>query len=203
MASLNDDNREVKYFAQLYDESLAAYRTYMSSLREHLDLLYGAALVNRVDSLGLDDNDLRLSGMLIQLALDERVSTLSGVDFLRLWHVNLTNLIQCTSCSCANLVSRFNGDLDVDMDICLTSIEIVYGLSASSAFQRLSTVLVKGGRLFADAVKEILDGLHGPYYHWSETFLQLDAKYIAQLKVSFSDMRLESDPSDDAADIDR
>jgi hypothetical protein len=45
MASFNEANREVKYFAQLYDESLGAYRTYMKSLREHLGLLYGAALV--------------------------------------------------------------------------------------------------------------------------------------------------------------
>jgi hypothetical protein len=175
----------------------------MNSLREHLGLLYGAALINRVDRLELDENDLRLSGMLIQLALDERVSMLSGIDFLRLWRVDLLGLIGCTACSCADLISRFVGELDVDQDFCLTSIETVYGENASGAFQRLSAVLMKGGRSFPDAVKEILDGRHGPYYHWGEAFLQLDAEYTAQLKVSFGIMKLESMTSDDAADSDR
>jgi hypothetical protein len=203
MASFNEANREVKYFSQLYDESLGAYRTYMKSLREHLGLLYGAALVERVDYLGLDENDLRLSGMLIQLVQDERVSMLSGIDFLRLWRVDLLGLIRCTACSCADLISRFVGELDVDQDFCLTSIETVYGENASGAFQRLSAVLMKGGRSFPAAVKEILDGRHGPYYYWTKTFLQLDAEYTAQLKVSFGALMLESTTSDDAADLDR
>jgi hypothetical protein len=134
----DEANPEVKYFAQLYNESLDAYRSYMESLREHLDLLYGAALVDRMDRLGLDQGDMRLSGLLVQLALDERVSMLDGCDFLRLWHVDLLSLIGCTSCSCDNLVSRFTGDLDADVDICASSIEVVYGESASNAFQRLS-----------------------------------------------------------------
>jgi hypothetical protein len=184
MASFNEANREVKYFAQLYDESLGAYRTYMCSLREHLVLLYGAALVNRVDRLGLDENDLRLSGMLIQLALDERVSMLSGIDFLRLWRVDLLGLIGCTACSCADLISRFVGELDVDQDFCLTSIETVYGENASGAFQRLSAVLMKGGRSFPDAVKEILDGRHGPYYHWMKKLFNQTTQLVFRLYYS-------------------
>jgi hypothetical protein len=85
----------------------------------------------------------------------------------------------------------------------LTSIDVVYGESASGDFRRLCTVLVKSGRLFPDAVKEILDGQHGPYYHWGEAFLQLDAEYTAQLKMSFGVMKLESMTLDDAADLDR
>jgi hypothetical protein len=203
MAGSNADNHEVKYFAQLYDESLSAYRSYMESLREHLGLLYGAALVDRFGRLGLDENNMRLSGLLVQLALDERVSLLAGSDFLRLWRVDLLGLIGCTSCSCANLVSRFGGALDADMDICLTSIEVVYGESASGAFQRLSTVLLKSGRSFPDAVKEILDGRHGPYYHWGEAFLQLDAEHTAQWNISFGTLGLDVLTLDDAADADR
>jgi hypothetical protein len=81
--------------------------------------------------------------------------------------------------------------------------DVVYGESASGDFRRLCTVLVKGGRLFPDAVKEILDGLHGPYYHWGEAFLRLDAEYTAQLKMSYGIMKLESLTLDDDADIDR
>jgi hypothetical protein len=199
----NEDNREVRYFAQLYDEGLSAYRSYMDSLREHLDLLYGAALVDRIGRLGLDEGDMRLSGLLVQLALDERVSMLDGCDFLRIWRVELPSLIGCTFCSCANLVSRFGGVLDADMDICLTSVEVVYGESASGAFQRSSTVLLKGGRSFPDAVKEILDGRHGPYYHWGEAFLQLDAEYTAQWNMSFGTLGLDVLTLDDAADAAR
>jgi hypothetical protein len=61
----------------------------MGSLREHLNLLYGAELVDRLDRLGLDQGDMRLSGLLVQLALDKRISMLNGCDFLRLWHVDL------------------------------------------------------------------------------------------------------------------
>jgi hypothetical protein len=154
-------------------------------LREHLGLLYGAGLVDRIGQLSLDENDLRLSGMLIQLAVDESVSMLSGIDFLRLWYIDLLELIGHTTCSCADLISRFVGELDIDQDLCLTSIEIIYGENASGAFQRLSAMLMKGGRSFPDAVKEILDGLHGSYCQWGEAFLRLDAEYTAQLKVSF------------------
>jgi hypothetical protein len=202
-SGFNEDNREVKYFAELYDESLSAYRSYMDSLREHLDLLYGAALVDRIGRLGLDEGDMRLSGLLVQLALDERVSMLDGYDFLRLWRVDLLSLIGCTSCSCANLVSRFSGALDADMDICITSVEVVYGESASSAFRPLSMVLLKCGRSFPDAVKEILDGRHGPYFHWGQAFLQLDAECTAKRNISFGTLGLDSMMLDDAADADR
>jgi hypothetical protein len=39
----NEPNLEIEYFALIYNESLDAFRSYMGSLREHLNLLYGAA----------------------------------------------------------------------------------------------------------------------------------------------------------------
>jgi hypothetical protein len=67
---------------------------------------------------------MRLSGLLVQLALDERISMLNGCDFLRLWHVDLLSLVGCTNCTHENLVSRLIDDLDVDLDICTTSLKV-------------------------------------------------------------------------------
>jgi hypothetical protein len=198
MASLNEDNREVKYFAQLYEESLDACQSYMTSLYERLGLLYGESLVDHIRDLVLYESDQRLAGVLIQLAGDERVSMLPVCDFLRLWHVDLLGLIERSVCSCAGLVSHFGGELDVDLDFCLAIVESVYGQDAGSDFRLLSTVLLKLGHSFPDAVKEILGGQHGPFYHWRKAFLQLDAERMAQLKVSFAAMGLDVPTSDDA-----
>jgi hypothetical protein len=192
MASCNENNREVKYFAHLYEESLDACQSYMISLYERLGLLYGEGLVDHIRYLVLYESDQRLTGVLIQLAGDEKVSMLPGCDFLRLWHVDLLGLIERTVCSCAGLVSQFAGELDVDLNFCVANVETVYGQDVGGDFRLLSTVLLKLGRSFPDAVKEVLGGLHGPFYHWRKTFLQLNAERTAQLKVSFSNMNLES-----------
>jgi hypothetical protein len=141
--------------------------------------------------------------MLIQLAVDKRVAMLSGIDFLRLWNIDLLELIRHTTCSYADLISRFVGSHDIDQDLCLICCEIIYGENASGSFRRLSSILMKRGRSFPDAVKEILDGLHGSYIQWNEAFLRLNAEYTAQLRVTFENMRLESMRSDDTTDVAR
>jgi hypothetical protein len=73
---------EIEYFATIYDKSLDTFNSHMESLREYVDLLYGPEVVNRLNSLGLHQDDCQLSGLLIQLALDERVARLSECDFL-------------------------------------------------------------------------------------------------------------------------
>jgi hypothetical protein len=44
---------EIEYFATIYDKSLDTFNSYMESLREHVDLLYGPEVVDRINSLGL------------------------------------------------------------------------------------------------------------------------------------------------------
>jgi hypothetical protein len=128
---------------------------------------------------------------------------LNGCDFLRLWHVDLLSLIGCTNCTHENLVSRFIDDLDVDLDICTTSIECVYGVSVGNDFRQLSMILLKCGRTFPDAVKEILGGKYGVYYNWRQAFLQLDSEYTAKRETSFSTLGLRSMTLDGDSDADR
>jgi hypothetical protein len=56
---------EIEYFATVYDMSLDSFNSYMESLREHMGLLYGPEVVDRLNSLGLHQDDCRLSGLLI------------------------------------------------------------------------------------------------------------------------------------------
>jgi hypothetical protein len=56
----------------------------------------------------------------------------------------------------------------------------VYGVSVGNDFRQLSMVLLKCGRTFPDAVREILGGKYGVYYNWRQAFLQLDSEYTAK-----------------------
>jgi hypothetical protein len=199
-STLNEPNLEVEYFAQIYNESLDAFQSYMASLNDHLCLLYGDALMARVSCLGLDQCDMRLSGLLVQLALDERVSMLSGCDFLRLWNVDLLGLIGCTDCTSDNLLARFTDVLDFDLDICMTSIEYVYGISVANDFRLLIMLQVKIGRTVPDAVRDVLSGKYGVYYNWRQAFLQLDSEHTARCAFSFSSMGLHSTVPDSGSD---
>jgi hypothetical protein len=69
---------EIEYMATVYNESLDTLSSYMEVLREYIGLLYGSQVVDRLRSLNLHQDDCRLAGMLIQLAGDERVSSLDG-----------------------------------------------------------------------------------------------------------------------------
>jgi hypothetical protein len=117
---------EIEYFATIYDKSLDTFNSYMESLREHVNLLYGPEVVNRINSLGLHQDDCRLSGLLIQLALDERVARLSGCDFLRLCNVRLMDLLNNCYITHEGLASKFIDDQSVDLETCMLSLECVY-----------------------------------------------------------------------------
>jgi hypothetical protein len=61
---------EIEYFPTIHHESLDTFPSYMESLWEHVNLLYGAALVDRLNHLRLDQRELRLAGLLLGLVQD-------------------------------------------------------------------------------------------------------------------------------------
>jgi hypothetical protein len=84
---------EIEYMATVYNESLDTLSSYMEVLREHIGLLYGSQVVDRLRSLSLHQDDCRLAGLLIQLGVDERIAMLEGCDFLRIYNVRLMDLL--------------------------------------------------------------------------------------------------------------
>jgi hypothetical protein len=94
----------------------------------------------------LHQDDCRISGLLIQMALDGKVAMLPGSNFLRLWNVDLLNLLNCSRCTHENLASKFVKDLAIDLETCIISIESIYGLNVSGDFNHLVTALSQHAR---------------------------------------------------------
>jgi hypothetical protein len=117
--------------ATVYNESLDTLSSYMDVLREHIGLLYGSQVVNRLRGLSLHQDDCRLAGMLVQLAGDERIATLDGCDFLRICNVRLMDLLNSCPITHEGLASQFVGEQASDLETCMVSIEYVYGRRVS------------------------------------------------------------------------
>jgi hypothetical protein len=109
---------EIEYVATAYNMSLDTFNSYMASLREHIGLLYGSEVADRQSSLGLHQDDCRLSGLLIQLAVDERIAMLEGCDFLRICNIRLMDLLNSCHVTHEGLASQFVGDQAIDLDQC-------------------------------------------------------------------------------------
>jgi hypothetical protein len=169
----------------------------MESLREHLNLLYGPEMVDRLNNLGLHQDGCRLSGLLIQLALDGRVAVLSGSDFLRLCNVYLVNLLDCCYATHEGLAFKFIDDLAIDIETCM-----IYGLKVSGDFNHLVTALVKNGLTFECAVEKILHGEYGNPYAWELAHLQVDADYRNNRGPMFEKLYLEPTVPDNRSDVD-
>jgi hypothetical protein len=194
---------EIEYFATVCNMSLDTFNSYMESLREHIGLLYGSEVVGRLNSLSLHQDDCRLSGLLIQLALDERIAMLVGCDFLRLCNIRLMDLLNSCHVTHEGLASQFVDDQAIDLETCMVSVEYVYGVSVSGDLKNLVTALVRDGASFEDAVRGILHGEYGNPYSWAEVYLQKEAEYRANRGPLFENLRLDSTVSDDEADVDR
>jgi hypothetical protein len=124
--SPSSPNLEISYFAIVYRDSLNPSRIYLESLKEHINLLYGPSVDIRLGNLSLHDNDLHLSGLLVQLALDEKVAMITGSDCLRSWNVDLLSLISCSDCTHEYLASKWIGDFSAGLKTCTISIESMY-----------------------------------------------------------------------------
>jgi hypothetical protein len=174
----------------------------MESLREHLNLLYGPEMVDRLNNLGLHQDDCCLTGLLIQLALDGKVAMLSGSDFLRLCNVYLLNLLDCCHVTHEGLASKFIDDLAIDLDTFMISIESIYGLKVSDDFNHLVTALLKNDLTFECAVEKILHGEYGNPYAWEQAHLQVDADYRNSRGPMFETLFFESTVPDNRSDVD-
>jgi hypothetical protein len=166
-------------------------------------LLYGPEVVGRLNCLSLHQDDCRLSGLLIQLALDERVAMLVGCDFLRLCNVRLMDRINSCHITHEGLASTFINDQAIDLQTCMVSLECVYGVSLSGDFKNLVTALLRDGAPFEDAVPGVLHGEYGNPYSWVEVYLQKEAEYRTNRGPLFENLRLDSTVSDDESDVDR
>jgi hypothetical protein len=194
---------EIEYMSTAYNMSLDALNSYMEVLREHIDLLYGSEVVDRLSSLSLHQNDCRLAGMLLQLAGDESIVTLDGYDFLRICNVRLMGLLNSCHLTPEGLVSQFVGDQTDDLETCMISIEYVYGRRISWDFKDLVVVLVRTGLSFEDAVRGILHGDYDTPSSWADVYRQKDDEYRANRGPLFENLQLDSIESGDEADVDR
>jgi hypothetical protein len=168
MAEGSPSASEIEYVATAYNMSLDTFNSYMASLREYIGLLYGSEVVDRLSSLGLHQDDCRLSGLLIQLAVDERIAMLEGCDFLRICNIRLMDLLNSCHVTHEGLASQFVDDQAMDLGTCMVSVEYVYGISVSGDFKNLITVLIRDGASFEDAVRGVLHGEYGNPYSWAE-----------------------------------
>jgi hypothetical protein len=194
---------EIKYMTTVYDESLDTLNSYMEGLWRDIGLLYGPEVINRLKSLSLHEDERRLAGMLVQLAVDERIAMLDGCDFLRICNIRLVDLLKNCSVTHEGLVSEFVGDLDLDLQTCMIPIENVYGRRVSAEFKDLVRVLMRGGASFEEAVQDILQGKYGTPCSWVDTYLAKDAEYWANLGPLFENLQLDAIGSDDGADAKR
>jgi hypothetical protein len=147
---------DVTYLSEFYRTSLVICNEFIDEFCQHVRILYGGALAERLQSLGLDERGKRLIGILLQLGNADLLATLDGVSALRLMDVDFLSLLSCTELSCDEAIGLCIGDDGLDLGEVCASIQFIYGGSFECDFQNLVTSLMQTGIELTEALCGIL-----------------------------------------------
>jgi hypothetical protein len=188
---------DVTYLSECYRTSLVICNEFIDEFCQHVRILYGSALADRLQSLGLDERDKRLIGILLQLGNADLLATLDGVSALRLMDVDFLSLLSCTELSCDEAIGLCIGGDGLDLGEVCVSIQFIYGGSFGCDFQNLVTYLMQTGKDLAEALRGILTNNYGLYYEWRQTVVILEAE-LAERGLPRADVwNLERTSTDD------
>jgi hypothetical protein len=165
---------DVTYLSEFYKASLVICNEFIDEFCQHVRLLYGGTLAERLQCLGLDERSKRLIGILLQLGNANLLSTLDGVSALRLMDVDFLSLLSCTELSCDEMMALCIGDDGLDLGEVCASIRFIYGSSFECDFQNLVTTLMQTGLGLTEAICGILSSKYGLYYEWRQTVVTLE-----------------------------
>jgi hypothetical protein len=184
MAEWNDDvevvpvagnaDGEVAYVTSLYDGSLMACNAFLADVIQHVRLLYGLDMGDRLQALNLPDDEKQLSGFLVLLGTDGRLANLNGVELLRILNVDLVGHLDAVNLQADLLFNEWVvEDDDANLEITCRSISFLYGVGVEGDFQFLVRELQRLGSSLHESVVSILAGHHGPYYAWRHVACKL------------------------------
>jgi hypothetical protein len=188
---------DVTYLSDLYETSLLICNEFIDEFCQHVRILYGSSLAERLQSLGIDERNKRLIGLLLQLGNADLLPTLDGVSAFRLMDVDFVNLLSCTELSCDEAIGLCIGSDGLDLgEVCLST-QFIYEGSFGCDFQNLVTCLVRTGKYLAEALSGILTNDYGLYYEWRQTVVILEAE-LAERDLPRADMwNLDRTSTDD------
>jgi hypothetical protein len=91
VSSLDIGNR-LQNLLTMIDGSDAAGVDFMKRVEASVRLLYGDYVANSMEILGADLNAVKLGDLLIQLATENEIELLHGIDFLIILGIDLLNI---------------------------------------------------------------------------------------------------------------
>jgi hypothetical protein len=165
----------------MVDGSEEAGENFMKRVEASVRLLYGDYVANSMEILGADLNALKLGGMLIQLATENEIGLLHGIDFLRILEIDLLNITASPYTNFDALFASWSEDDDDNLETVCRHIHFLYGLFGESGFRILVAQLQREGFSLRGSVSSILDNDYGCFYAWGDAALRLWTEYRLRL----------------------
>jgi hypothetical protein len=156
VSSLDIGNR-LQNLLTMLDGSEDAGVDFMKRVEASVRLLYGDYVANSMEILGADLNAVKLGGLLIQLATENEIELLHGIDFLRILGIDLLNITASPYTNFDALFANWSADDEDNLETVCRHINFLYGTFGESGFRILVTQLQREGFSLRGSISSILN----------------------------------------------
>jgi hypothetical protein len=172
VSSLDFGNR-LQNLLTMLDGSEDAGVDFMKRVEASVRLLYGDYVANSMEILGADLNAVKLGGLLIQLATENEIELLHGIDFLRILGIDLLNITASPYTNFDALFANWSADDEDNLETVCRHINFLYGTFGESGFRILVTQLQREGFSLRGSISSILNNDYEGFYAWGNAALRL------------------------------
>jgi hypothetical protein len=128
-----------------------------------------------------DLNAVKLGGLLVQLARENEIELLHGVDFLRILGIDLLNITASPYTNFDALFADWTDDDEDNLETVCRHIYFLYGTYGESGFRILVTQLQREGFSLRGSISSILNNDYQGFYAWGNAALRLWTEYRLRL----------------------
>jgi hypothetical protein len=178
--SLDMGNR-LQNLLTMIDNSEEAGMDFMKRVESSVRLLYGEYAANSMELLCADLNAVKLGGLLVQLARENEIELLHGVDFLRILGIDLLNITASPYTNFDALFADWTDDDEDNLETVCRHIYFLYGTYGESGFRILVTQLQREGLSLRGSISSILNNDYQGFYAWGNAALRLWTEYRLRL----------------------